>query len=99
MRSNVTSAPEAMVDVARLMDGCLITQLLYVAAKLGLGDALAEGPRTADTMDLHMLALFGGRERTTAEYEELLTATGFRLQRAVPTRSPAGIEILEATPG
>src|SRR5688572_13650958 len=50
MRSNVSSAPEALVDVARLMDGYLVTQLLYVAAKLGLGDALAEGPRTADTL-------------------------------------------------
>ena len=28
------------------MDGFLTTQLLYVAAKLGFADLLAEGPRT-----------------------------------------------------
>jgi len=28
------------------MDGFLTTQLLYVAAKLGVADLLAEGPRT-----------------------------------------------------
>jgi hypothetical protein len=32
--------------LARLADGFLTTQLLYVAAKLGVADALAEGPRT-----------------------------------------------------
>ena len=32
--------------LARLMDGYLTTQLLYVAAKLGVADVLADGPRT-----------------------------------------------------
>jgi O-methyltransferase domain/Dimerisation domain len=31
--------------LARLMDGYLTTQLLYVAAKLGVADVLADGPR------------------------------------------------------
>jgi Dimerisation domain len=30
------------------MDGYLTTQLLYVAAKLGIADVLADGPRTAE---------------------------------------------------
>jgi ubiquinone/menaquinone biosynthesis C-methylase UbiE len=50
-------------------------------------------------MDLHMLALLAGRERTAAEYERLLAAAGFRLTRTIPTRSPAGIAVLEAVPG
>jgi len=33
--------------IARAMDGFLTTQLLYVAVKLGILDALADGPRTA----------------------------------------------------
>ena len=33
-------------DLARLIDGYLTTQLLYVAAKLGVADVLADGPRT-----------------------------------------------------
>lgn len=34
--------------------------------------------------DLEMLAVVGGRERTAAEYEELLTESGFTLDRIVP---------------
>jgi hypothetical protein len=34
-------------DLARLVDSYLTTQLLYVAARLGVADVLAHGPRTA----------------------------------------------------
>ena len=53
---------------------------------------------SAIRMDVHMLMLVGGRERTTAEYERLLGAAGFRLVRVVPTRSPAGVSVIEAVP-
>jgi hypothetical protein len=36
----------ARVRAGRLLDGFLTTQLLYVAAKLGVADVLADGPRT-----------------------------------------------------
>ena len=36
--------------VAGLMDGYLSTQLLYVAARLGLADLLANGPQSADRL-------------------------------------------------
>jgi hypothetical protein len=36
-------------------------------------------------LDLHMLVMHGGRDRTAAEYERLLRAGGFRLERTVPT--------------
>jgi SAM-dependent methyltransferase len=49
-------------------------------------------------MDLHMLALLHGQERTAAEYERLLGAAGFRLGRVVPTESPAGVSLIEAVP-
>ena len=39
-------------------------------------------------VDLHMLAVTGGRERSEAEYQELLEAAGFSLGRVVTTRSP-----------
>ena len=50
-------------------------------------------------MDLHMLLLLGGRERTAAEFDRLLASAGFRLTRVVPTASPAGIAIVEAMRG
>jgi hypothetical protein len=49
-------------------------------------------------MDLHMLVLLGARERTEAQYRRLLAETGFQVERVVPTRSPAGLSVIEATP-
>lgn len=45
-------------------------------------------------MDLHMLALLHGRERTEAEYAALLAEAGLTLVRTVPTT--AGVHVLEA---
>lgn len=46
-------------------------------------------------LDLHMLALHGGRERKLTEFEELLSASGWRLQRHITTR--VGVpQIMEA---
>lgn len=39
-------------------------------------------------MDLNMLALTGGRERTQEEFGRLFESSGFRLSRVVPTKSP-----------
>lgn len=47
-------------------------------------------------MDVHMLTLLGGRERTAAEYQALLEAAGFRPAQVVPTCSPAGVSLIEA---
>ncbi len=38
-------------------------------------------------MDINMLVMVGGRERTAAEYEALLSKSGFKLDRIVPTQS------------
>jgi O-methyltransferase domain/Dimerisation domain len=58
-------------------------------------------PRAADDpaavrMDLHMLALLHGRERSEAEFRALLATAGFRLVRTLPTG--AGVHVLEAVP-
>ena len=41
--------------------------------------------------DLHMLVMVGGRERTAAEFQTLLAASGFELVRVIPTGSPPHI--------
>lgn len=46
-------------------------------------------------MDLHMLALLHGRERTRAEYEALLGAAGLRLTAVV---SAGGVHVMQARP-
>jgi hypothetical protein len=52
------------------------------------------GPNFAKTLDIVMLALLGGKQRSRAEYQQLLRQSGFSLRREIPTR--AGISILEA---
>jgi hypothetical protein len=34
----------------RMLTGCCLSQALYVAAKLGLADCVADGPRTAEEL-------------------------------------------------
>ncbi|MQA72742.1 MAG: methyltransferase [Solirubrobacterales bacterium] len=42
-------------------------------------------------MDLNMLAMTGGRERTAPAFASLLEGAGWRLERIVPTRSPISV--------
>jgi hypothetical protein len=53
-------------------------------------------PHPAKTLDWIMLTCITGKERTQAEYAELLATAGFRLDRAIP--SPTPMSVLEATP-
>jgi SAM-dependent methyltransferase len=67
--------------------------------KLLLVESIIEAgnePSLGKWMDLLMLALTGGMERTEQEYRELLSQSGFRLERVTP--SPAGIHVMEALP-
>ncbi len=42
-------------------------------------------------MDLNMLVMTGGRERTGAEFENLYKNSGLRLTRILPTESPFSV--------
>ena len=42
-------------------------------------------------LDVNMLVMTGGCERTEAEYAELFAQAGFRLARIVPTQGPASV--------
>ena len=48
-------------------------------------------PSMAQAMDLNMLVLLTGRERTESEYRDLLAAGGFKLERVIPTHSPFSV--------
>jgi hypothetical protein len=76
------SCRRAMGDRARL---------LLVQEVLPPGNA----PSPGKLLDMQML-LIGGRERTEAEYQALLAASGFALQRVVS--QPAPLHVIEATP-
>lgn len=48
-------------------------------------------PSPSKALDLLMLVMEGGKERTKDEYKRLLEASGFRLSRIVPTKSPYSV--------
>ena len=52
-------------------------------------------PSWGKLLDVNMLALLTGKERTKAEFRDLLGRAGLQLRRVVPTASP--ISIVEAT--
>ncbi len=53
-------------------------------------------PHPGKMLDVMMLSLTGGMERTEAEYSELLQRAGLRLTRVIPTQTP--VSIIEAVP-
>ena len=48
-------------------------------------------PHFSKFIDVNMLVMTGGRERTEAEFRKLYEAAGFRLTRVVPTESPFSV--------
>jgi hypothetical protein len=62
-------------------------KLLIIEMVLPEGDAMHPGK----LLDLTMLVMPGGEERTAAEYAALLDKAGFRLTRDVPTKSAASV--------
>jgi hypothetical protein len=42
-------------------------------------------------MELNMMVMTGGAERTEAEYRDLLAQAGFRMERVLGTRSPFSV--------
>jgi len=48
-------------------------------------------PHFSKFIDLNMLVMTGGKERTAKEFEELFAAAGFKLLRIIPTDLPTSI--------
>jgi hypothetical protein len=67
-------------------------RLLIIEMVLPPGDT----PHPGKMLDIIMLSVPGGQERTEAEYRVLLDKAGFRLARVVPTES--AVSIVEAFP-
>jgi O-methyltransferase domain len=58
------------------------------------------GPDHASSLllDMHMLVVTGGRERTLGQFRELLDAAGFTLTGCTGPLPPFGYHVLEAEP-
>jgi hypothetical protein len=62
-------------------------KLILVEAVVPAGNE----PHFSKFIDLNMLVMTGGRERTEAEFRDLYERAGFRLTRIVPTESPFSV--------
>jgi hypothetical protein len=49
-------------------------------------------------LDMHMLVMIGGRERTKDEFQALLAASKFNLQRTLSLPGATGFSLIEAIP-
>ncbi|MCB9766397.1 MAG: methyltransferase [Alphaproteobacteria bacterium] len=79
-------------DAARILARCRAA--LPAGGRLFLVEALADDPRAA-WMDLVMMVVFGGRERSRAALEALLVEAGFALEGTQPLAG--GLCLLTAT--
>jgi hypothetical protein len=68
------------------------SRLLLIEMVLPTGNA----PHLGKMLDIIMLAIPGGQERTEPEYRALLDKAGFRLKQVVPTES--AVSVVEAVP-
>jgi hypothetical protein len=76
-----------------------VRRVIPPAGKLLVGEGVVppgNGPSFTKLLDLNMLVIPGGKERTEAEYRALFRQAGFRLTRIVPTRSE--VSIIEGEP-
>jgi hypothetical protein len=83
-------------DAARILKA--VRRAARPAARLLIIETLvpeAPGPHFGKVVDVIMLAVTGGRERSAAQHAALLAATGFRFERELPTASH--YSIVEAT--
>ena len=53
------------------------------------------GATPAKFLDVHMMLVIRGKERTRKQWEELYAAAGFRITRVIPLRDNFGTSIVE----
>jgi hypothetical protein len=80
-----------LLNCRRAMNGS--ARLLIIERVIPPGN----DPFIGKLVDITMLALTGGMERTHAEYGRLLKGAGLRLNRVIPTKT--GTSVIEALQG
>jgi hypothetical protein len=79
-----------------------VTILSHCRAAMGPGSKVllaelvlppGQGPHFGKLLDVAMLALTGGKERTSAEYAALFQRAGLKLERVIPTASPYSLVV------
>jgi O-methyltransferase len=80
------------VDSIRILSA--VRRAAPAGAKLLVVELLipeAVGPNGGALLDIAMMTLLGGKQRTSGEYAKLYAASGFRVDRVIATPSDASI--------
>ena len=72
-------AVKILANCARAMDPA--GKVVLAEVVIGAANSRYDGP----LLDVHMMVLAGGRERTEAEFAQLFAAAGLRLNRVIMT--------------
>ncbi|CAM4456754.1 methyltransferase [Nocardia ninae] len=84
-------------DARKILDtvrGAMSSAAVLISVEMLIPDG--NRPHLSKLIDLDLLLESGGRLRTVQQYTDLLTDTGFRVRRIVPTSGPASV--IEAVP-
>jgi O-methyltransferase domain/Dimerisation domain len=82
-------ADEESVAILRNIRAGMKPSSRVLVIELVVPDPVQPGP--ALFMDLNMMVMLGGKERTAAEYDVLLQRAGLRTSRVITTQGPIGI--------
>jgi hypothetical protein len=82
-----SQAAAILRNIRRELDGRPNGKVILLESVLQPGSQ----PDLGKLIDLEMLMMPGGRERTEAEFAALFASAGFELVRVVPTRSPLSV--------
>lgn len=81
---------------AKILGNC--AKAMSPAARLVAVDAVIKPGNDPDpnkALDMSIMALLKGRERTAAEFEALFRAAGLRVTRIIPTAAPSTMSLVE----
>ena len=85
-------AKTILSNCRKALAGVANAKIIVIEGIMKAGDE----PGLSKLIDIEMLLVPGGRERTEQEFRDLLAGAGLRLNRLIPTKSP--VSILEAVP-
>jgi O-methyltransferase domain len=81
---------ETCIQILRRCRAAMAPGARVVVIEMVLG-TIGQEPEIVPSQDLNMLAVLTGRERTLAEFDELLTAAGLRRAAVHVDESPTSI--------
>jgi O-methyltransferase domain len=87
---------EDCVRILRTCRAAMGSHSLLLLGERMLEPDSARGRPTDYLIDVHMMTMYGGRQRSELEFRALFDQSGFSLRRVIPTASP--ISIIEAAP-